>query len=124
MYYCLGTAEDCSPLLDRFPKRVMGEVVRGLSVLDADYGTDRNCFKLGGYAIIAETEEDLSNAREIFDDRNFRCEWATKIGNSGYCTAMYLLSDDFAVALYIPVEIGNDNILKELELEEHVSRNN
>ena len=116
MYYCLGTTDKCIPLLDRFPKKVMVEVIRGLAILEAEYGTDRDIFKSdGGYAIIAETEDDLTIARETFDDREHTCEWATKIGDSGYCTAMYLLSDYFAVALYIPVGIANDNILAELE---------
>ena len=59
MYCCVGTAKECTALYGYLPKRVIGEVLRGLVVLDSEFGTERNYFELGGYSLIATTEEDL-----------------------------------------------------------------
>lgn len=96
-------------------KTVVGEVVRGLAVLEAEHGLDRNYYEVGGYSLIADTMDDLSRAREIFDDRKHYCEWSTKLGDSGFCSALYLLSNEFSVMLYIPISLANEDILQNME---------
>lgn len=64
------------------PQTVVGEVVRGLAILEAEYGLDRNYLEVGGYSLIADTRDDLSRARDIFDDRKHYCEWSTKLSES------------------------------------------
>lgn len=115
MYYCLGTTAECTELEGKIPTKVLGEVVRGLAVLESDYGTDRNIFESGGYFLIADTHADLEQGRKLFDDRKHSCEWATTLGESGFCSALYLLTDDFSVMLYIPIKLANPDILENLE---------
>ena len=115
LYCCLGTTKECSALYGYLPQTVVGEVVRGISVLQAEFGEDRNYYEVGGYSLIADTRDDLSRAREIFDDRKHFCEWSTKLGDSGFCSALYLLSNEFSVMLYIPISLANEDILENME---------
>ena len=57
----------------------------------------------------------ISKAREIFDDRKHYCEWSTKLGDSGFCSPLYLLSNEFSVMLYIPISLANEDILENME---------
>jgi hypothetical protein len=97
------------------PQRVIGELLRCLAILEAEHGTQRDYFSSGGYSLIADTNEDLTKAREVFDDRLHKCEWATKLGASGFCSTLYLLSNEFSVMLYIPIALANDDILENME---------
>lgn len=115
MYCCVGTTKECAALYGRLPDRVCGEVLRGLALLDAEYGPDRNYFEIGGYALIADTEEDLCKARDLFDDRWHYCEWATRLGDSGYVSALYLLNNEFSVILYTKESLANEDVLENLE---------
>ena len=115
MYCCLGTTSECSALYGYLPQTVIGEVVRGICVLQAEFGEDRNYLEVGGYSLIADTPDDLSRAREIFDDRKHFCEWSTKLGDSGFCSALYLLTNEFSVMLYIPINLANEDILENME---------
>ena len=115
MYCCVGTTKECITLYDRFPRRLCDEVLRGLAVIDSEFGVDRNYFEVGGYSLIADTEEDLYWARKVFDDRCHCCEWATKIGDTGFCSALYLLSNELSVMLYIPISLANKDILENME---------
>ena len=114
MYCCLGTTKECALLYGYLPQRVIDEVLRGLAVLSAEYGEDRNYFESGGYSLIADTKEDLYWARKVFDDRKHFCEWATKLGDSGYCSALYLLTNEFSVMLYVPIALANKDILENI----------
>lgn len=115
MYCCLGTTRECAALNGYLPQQAIGEILRGVAVLESEFGEERNYFESGGYSLIADTEEDLSKAREIFDDRLHYCEWATKIGDTGFCSALYLLSNECSVMLYIPISLANKDILENME---------
>lgn len=115
MFCCLGTTKECDILNGYLPQQVIGEVIRGFYVLECEYGAKRNYFEVGGYSLIADSEKDLNKAREIFDDHLHCCEWATKIGDTGFCSALYLLSNEFSIMLYIPITLANKDILENLE---------
>lgn len=115
MYCCLGTTRECAALNGYLPQQVIGEILRGVAVLESEFGSERNYFESGGYSLIADTEDDFCKAREIFDDRLHYCEWATKIGNTGFCSALYLLSNECSVMLYIPISLANKDILENME---------
>lgn len=115
MYCCLGTTRECTALLGKLPQRVYDEMLRGIAVLDCEYGADRDYFESGGYSIIATTKEDLCWARKVFDDRFHYCEWATRLGDSGYVSVFYLLSNELSVMLYIKESLANKDILENLE---------
>lgn len=115
MYCCIGTTRECDILNGYLPQQVIGEIVRGVAVLCAELGEARDYFVEGGFSLIADTEEDLSRAREIFDDRLHYCEWSTKIGGTNFCSALYLLSNECSVMLYIPISLANEDILENME---------
>ena len=115
MLYYVGTTKEVSMLEGRLPDRVVDEVCRGIVVLDAEYGEQRDYFSEGGFSLIAETVKDLQLAKERFDPNCHLCEWATKLGDSGFCSALYLLSNEFSVMLYIPIALVNDDILENME---------
>lgn len=114
MYCCLGTTRECDVLNGYLPQQVIGEILRGVAVLCAEMGEDRNYME-SGYSLIVDTAEDLCKAREIFDDRLHYCEWATKIGGTNFCSALYLLSNECSVMLYIPISLANKDILENME---------
>ena len=115
MYCCLGTTKECAALEGQLPQRVHDEILRGLVVIDSEFGEERNYLEIGGFSLVADTEEDLSKARELFDDRWHYCEWATRLGDSGYVSALYLLNNEFSVMLYTKESLSNEDILENLE---------
>ena len=115
MLYYIGTTKEVSRLENHLPNRLVSEICRGIAVLDAEYGEDRNYFKEGGYSLIVETTEDLQQANDRFDSNTHLCEWATKIGNTGFASALYILNNEFSIMLYLPLAIANNDILENLE---------
>lgn len=116
MLYRIGTKKDLPMVEHRIPERVFTEVARGIFILDAEYGTNRDPLRSGGYALIVETVDDITELREIIDYEFHPCEWATRIGkDTGYLSALYLLNDDFAIMVYMPTAIAPDAILRDLE---------
>lgn len=107
MYCYLRTVEECRALEGRLPQRVYEEVLRGVAVIDPD---DTESFSL-----VADTEEDIARAREIFDERSRWCEWSTRLGNSDYISALYLLNNECSVVLYTKESLANEDILENLE---------
>ena len=107
MYCRLRTVEECRALEGRLPQRVYEEVLRGVAVIDPD---DTESFSL-----VADTEEDIAKAREVFDDRTHYCEWATRLGNSGFVSALYLLDNERSVVLYTKESLACKDILENLE---------
>lgn len=115
MYCCLGTTKECAALYGQLPQRVADEVLRGIAVLDSEHEPERNYLEVGGFSLIADTVEDLRKARDLFDDRWHYCEWATRLGDSGYVSALYLLNNEFSVMLYTKESLANEDILENLE---------
>lgn len=115
MYCFLGTTKECEALYGQLPQTVLGELVRGLAVIECEFGFERDIFESGGYSVVATTEDDLNRARRVFDDRLHKCEWSTKLSDSGFCSALYLLSNEVSVMLYIPIALANDDILENME---------
>lgn len=115
MYCCLGTTKECAALEGQLPQRVYEEILRGVAVLDAEYGSERNYLDVGGFSLIADTEKDLCKSRDLFDDRWHYCEWATRLGDSGYVSVLYLLNNEFSVMLYTKESLANEDILENLE---------
>lgn len=115
MLYYIGTTKEVSMLEGHLQRQLIGEICRGVVVLDAEYGEERDYFKEGGYSLIVETVEDLQQAKERFDPNQHLCEWATRIGNTGFCSALYILGNEFTIMVYLPIAIANKDILDNLE---------
>lgn len=115
MLYTIGTAHELSILPCHLPQELVTEVLTGLVVLDAEYGESRNYLESGGYSVIAENIEDIPGLKAIIDYEKHPCEWATKIGRSGFISALYILNNDFSIIVYLPQAIAPIEIITELE---------
>lgn len=115
MLYTLGTAHELALLPYHLPQELVTEILQGLLVLDCEYGESRNYLESGGYSVIAETMEDIPGLRAIIDYDKHPCEWATRIGRTGYVSALYILNNDFSIMVYLPLAIAPTTIINELE---------
>ena len=115
MLYKVGNVADALSLDGIVPDDVHNDIVRGLSILDDEYGANRNCSTDGGYALIAKTSNDVQQALRIIGERPF--EWIVKLGASGWVSILYLLGDDFAVVLYAPESAMPIEMLNKLEVK-------
>ena len=115
MLYTLGTANELSLLPSHLPQKLLMEVLTGLVVLDAEYGESRNYYESGGYSVIAETVEDIPGLKAIIDFEKHPCEWATRIGKTGYISALYILNNDFSIMVYLSLAICPTAIINVLE---------
>ena len=97
MLYTIGTANELSLLPSHLPEELCTEILTGLVVLDAEYGESRNYFESGGYSVIAENIEDIPGLKAIIDYVKHPCEWATKIGRTGYISALFILNNSFSI---------------------------
>ena len=116
MLHKIGTAKEVLTLSSKLPRQVFGELLRGIVILDTEYGEDRDYLQIGGYSVVAETKEDVLALKDIIDYDTIPCEWATRIGrDTKHLSALYILNDDFSIIVYLPIAIAPDAILKELE---------
>ena len=115
MLYTLGTANELSLLPSHLPEELRTEILTGLVVLDAEFSESRNYLESGGYSVIAETVEDIPGLKAIIDYEKHPCEWATKIGRTGFVSALYIINNDFSIMVYLPQAIAPTAIINELE---------
>ena len=115
MLYKVGTRKELTTYPCRLPCQVYSEIFVGLVVLDCEYGSDRNYYESGGYSIILENSDDVSELTKIIDINTHLCEWTTAIGNTGYLSSLYVMNDDFSIIVYMPKNIAPTAILNELE---------
>ena len=115
MLYTIGTAHELSILPKHLPQELVLEILAGLVILAAEYGESRHYYESGGYSAIAENIEDIPGLKAIIDYEKHTCEWATKIGRTGFVSALYILNNDFSIMVYLPQAIAPTAIINELE---------
>ena len=116
MLYMVGTLSETDVLETRLPEAVFDELLRGIAVLDSEYGIDRDYRLYGGYSLVAEIAEDVQKAGEYIDFTAHPCEWVRRIGEDGdYLCALYVLNNDFSIMLYLPAAVAPAMILEEVE---------
>ena len=114
MLWRIGTAADALALDGIVPDDVHNDIVRGLAILDDEYGAERNYLVDGGYALIANTSEDVRQALKVVGESRL-CEWVIRLGTSGWTTTLFLQGDDFAVVLYALESALPDTLLNQME---------
>ena len=114
MFYRIGTDRKIGVLSGKFHPAVIAHLKHCIGILDESYGADRDYLQDGGYAVIAETADDLPYVREILDLDKHPCEWAKHL-DGVYVSALYLLNDDYAVVAVLPFELAPAALKKELE---------
>lgn len=116
MLHIVGTVKEADRLESLLPERVFSELVRGVAILDCEYGEDRNYLESGGYSLVAETADDVAAMKSYVDYDTHLCEWATQIGkDTGFISALYLLNDDYGIIAYMPLTVAPDAIMQDLE---------
>ena len=115
MHYRIGTGREITPVKGKFPPAVITHLQCCIGILDDAYGADRDYLLSGGYAVIVETADDLPYVRETLDLDKHPCEWVQRVG-SGHLSALYLLNDDYAVVVLLPLELAPTTLQKQLEV--------
>ncbi len=116
MLYMVGTLCETDKLESKLPDSVFTELVRGIAILDCEYGEGRNYQEYGGYSLIAETAEDVQEVKKYVDYESHSCEWVTSIGkDSGYLSALFIMNNDFSIMLYLPSAVAPNVLLEEVE---------
>lgn len=116
MLYQVHKTEQIQLLRSTFPECVIQALMRHTSILDREYGANRDCLESGGYVLVAETAEDILSMKGIIDYDTHPCEWARAIGKDGeYIEALYLMNDDYSILVLMPTAIAPNAILCELE---------
>lgn len=100
MLHRVGTAAEALALDGTVPDDVHNDIAYGATILDSEYGAERNYLVDGGYALIAYNRNEVEMALRIIGDR--LCEWVIKLGVSGWTSTLYLLGDDYVIVLYAP----------------------
>lgn len=113
----IGTTSEFPMLGCRLPKSVSDELLYYVSVLDSEYGTERDYLNVGGYILIAESCDDILEMKMVIDYDSRLCEWASVIGD-GYLSAMYVFDNEFAIAVFMPIDVAPKALLEELEGED------
>ena len=106
--------------VDRLPKEVQENIEGILSILDEEYGDNRDQYKdNGGYVIVVEDESDFQIIKEKahIDVDDVIVEYVDEIECSNekiYTSSLALCNNDYSVSLVIPFEITPKNILNQM----------
>ena len=108
---------------DKLPKEVQENIEGILSILDEEYGDNRDQYKdNGGYVIVVEDESDFQIIKEKahIDVDDVIVEYVDEIECSNekiYTSSLALCNNDYSVSLVIPFEITPKNILNQMWIE-------
>ena len=116
MLYQVGTQKEILSLQSKLPECIIQELLPYTIDLDVEYGIDRDYLESGGYALIAENIEDMLSIQKIIDYTIHPCEWVDYIDEDRqYLVALYMMNNDFSIAVVMPTAIAPEAILNELE---------
>ena len=97
-------------------KAIYRDLYEFLSVLDNEYGLDRDIDKSdGGYVLYCELGTSLSELGKVF---NYKAtfDWSANVKSEiPYCTTLYFLNNEFCVTLIMAIQDAPYNILNEIE---------
>lgn len=116
MLHKIGTLKELDATELMLPESVMTELTRDVAILDCEYGSQRNIYEVGGYAVIVETVDDLPELVKIVDYNRHPCEWVTRLGkDSGWVSILFIISDDYALMVFMPLDILPEALRPDLE---------
>lgn len=110
--YKIKSMDDVVALPCQLPQAARDELIRCTAILDYEYGTFRDDAD-GGYTLIAQTTDDLAEIKAHVDYDCHPPEWVSRFDS--YLAAMYLLTNDFSITLFMPLSVAPQSILNELE---------
>ncbi|SFO16397.1 hypothetical protein [Proteiniclasticum ruminis] len=93
--------------------------LEALTILDEEYGTDRDSFTdLGGYVVILENLDDIQELEALHNidlTKNPLPEFVDLIypeKGPRYTASLYLLSSDYGIIIILPYDMTPKEILK------------
>jgi hypothetical protein len=107
-------------ILEDLPPEVLAKIEEIVGILDDEYSVDRDWGKsLGGYILVAETENDVKSMGELFDFE-YLPEYVEVIKckkGQDYTNSLMLLSSDYSLSLFIPKMLTPKILLESMEKE-------
>lgn len=116
MLHRIGKIDELLKLDLPLPEEVSEEVFSNITLMDSIYGADRNYLEVGGYSMIAETENDIAAIKAVLNYDTHPCEWARYIDD--FICALYVMNNDFSIMTFMPESIAPHTILNDLEGEQ------
>ena len=115
MIHKLGHLRDLDNIVVE-DEAILKDLTEFLSVLDNEYGEDRDVDNSdGGYILFCDLGTSLDELAEVF---NFKAvfDWSGNIKSKiPYCSTMYFLNNEFAVVLVMAIQDTPDYIKNEIE---------
>lgn len=113
MIYKIGSTDDIQSIV--FESEDAKELVYHYArILTYEYGANRNIdTDDGGYILYATSGTTIEEIETFFDYAGYEVELATQQG--GVCSALYILSSDYAVVIVMSVNDAPLEILKEID---------
>ena len=119
--YRIGTESELEPMRDKLPPLVYEDLCTGTFVLDDYFGAGRDYLSEGGYSLIIEAADDLPAFKAIIDYEQHPCEWAMRMrGEGDFLSALYLMNNEFCIAVFMPIAIAPSELLCDMEENGHV----
>ena len=91
------------------PVEVQEVIQAAVSILDENYGADRDADSLGGYVIVIETLAELAELKALRIDTGMMMpEYVDEIecaGGSVYTSSLWLLGDDYGVVVVMAAPV-------------------
>lgn len=102
-----------------YPKLLLNRLKSDLTILDTEYGADRNADLEGGYTLILESDKDVTYVKEnIFDITTYPPEYVDRLlceDKSNYIVALFILNNDFGILCICEEALAKTFIANELE---------
>ena len=102
-----------------YPKLLLNRLKSDLTILDTEYGVDRNADLEGGYTLVLESAKDVAYVKEnIFDLTTYPPEYVDRLlceDNSTYIVALFILNNDFSILCICKKELAETFIANELK---------
>lgn len=105
-------------VLNKVPSGVTAIVVEIATILDDNYGKEREDNDLGGYILIAEDEKDVEAIKSQINLNHTLPEYVDLIKcfkGESYTSSLILLSSDYSISLIIPLGLTPKELLKFME---------
>jgi hypothetical protein len=109
--------EQLEEVKQKYPKEMLQEAEEIITLLDENYGANRDVDKeLGGYILIEESEEDVADikANIIKGLLNEYTDVIKSDDGIDYYSSLFLLSDDYSIVVFSTKELHEILIEKEL----------
>lgn len=90
------------------PQEVLTVVLDAVTILDTEYGENRNVDSgYGGYVMIVESEEDFEKMKEVrIDVETATPEYVDVIrcdSGQAFSSQLFLLGNDFGIVVILPI---------------------